>query len=370
MKVLITGANGFIGKNLVSALSAHCGLELVQVTNFIEDSLLEKKLSDVDFIFHLAGINRSVDHKDFQRVNVDGTNFLLDKLKKNQRKVPIIYSSSIQAVLNNDYGKSKLDAEAALNRFNLETGSPVIIYRLGNIFGKWSRPNHNSVVATFCHNIINCLPLYIRDEKSLITLTYIDNVIKIFIEDLLRGISGFSLITINEGEAITLGSLAKQLININDQKSMEPVEGVSISLSRQLYATFQSFLPETKFSYDLEVHEDNRGVFVEVLKAKNFGQISIITIKKGKERGNHYHHTKCEKFLILSGAAKFIHQNVLTQEIKALSVSDKKYEIVETIPGWSHVIKNIGNKEVIALIWASEIYNPLLPDTIQNKIKS
>ena len=364
MKVLITGANGFIGKNLVSILSTHCGVEIVQVTNLTEDRLFEKKLSDVDFIFHLAGLNRSADQNEFQRVNVDGTIFLLDKLKKIQRKVPIIYSSSIQAVLNNNYGKSKLDAEAALNRFHLETGSPVIIYRLGNIFGKWSSPNHNSVVATFCYNIINYIPLYIRDENAVVTLTYIDNVVKIFIETLFSGISGFSLISINEGEDITLGSLAKQLIHINDHKSMEPVEGISILLSRQLYATFQSFLPETKFSYDLAVHEDNRGVFVEVLKAKNFGQISIITIKKGKERGNHYHHTKCEKFLILSGAAKFTHQNILTQEIKVISVSEKKYEIIETIPGWSHVIKNIGNKEVIALIWASEIYDPLFPDTI------
>jgi len=366
MKILITGANGFVGKNLQLRLREREGVEVISFLK--KDSLdsLDKKLDGVDFVFHLAGSNRPVDEKEFNEVNRDFTNSLCEAIKRLNKSIPIIYSSSIQAELSNAYGRSKFEAEEILRKFASVTGSEVFIFRLPNVFGKWCRPNYNSAVATFCYNIANDLPVTINDPKALVRLVYIDDVL----DEFLNIIDGKKTnCEVSPVYQVTVGEIVEKLQNFKENRSNSLIiDEVGTGFTRALYATFISYLTPNQFSYDLQKHQDPRGVFVEMLKTKSSGQFSFFTAHPGITRGGHYHHTKTEKFLVVQGKARFRFFNMVTQETHELFTEGAKPEIVDTIPGWSHDITNIGESEMIVLLWANEIFDRNHPDTIAHKV--
>lgn len=362
MRVLVTGAQGFIGKNLIVHLRENAD---VQVTTLLrEDSIssLPEKIQNADFIFHLAGINRPKNDSEFIEGNCELTRALCNAVRDSGRSVPIIYTSSIQAESENAYGSSKLMAEEALLDLSRATGSPVYIYRLPNVFGKWCRPNYNSVVATFCYNIAHELPIKVNDPMSVLRLVYIDDVITDFIHVLdQRPAHGYR--QIKPVCDITVGELAQQLHKFKESRTTLLIEPVGKGLTRALYSTFISYFTPKQFTYPLVKHEDARGVFVEMLKTHDSGQFSFFTAHPGITRGGHYHHTKTEKFLVIRGVAKFRFRHVESGEVYVLSVSSDKPEVVEAIPGWSHDITNVGQDEMIVMLWANETFDRLQPDT-------
>jgi len=364
MKVLVTGANGFIASNLIVHLNER-NVEIVRYTNSNCRTDLVNMMVNVDFIFHLAGVNRTEDNKQFYIGNEDLTNSVCDIAKLNGRKIPILYVSSIHAGANNDYGVSKLAAEDVIYKYSRETGANVHVYRLSNVFGKWSRPNYNSVVATFCYNICRNIPIKIDNENNIINLVYIDDVIDAFIQVLL---DSHKQIVLENEYSITIGDLAKTLYSFKSHREDHFVPNAGKGFSRALYATYLSFQTTEQFNYPLTVNSDDRGDFSEIIKNKDAGQISMFTIKPTFTRGEHYHHTKNEKFIILSGKVRFRFKHILTNELYELNVEENSLEIIETVPGWSHDITNIGSIEVKVLLWSNEVFNKDKPDTIQFKI--
>jgi UDP-2-acetamido-2,6-beta-L-arabino-hexul-4-ose reductase len=370
MNVLITGANGFIGKNLQLYLR---GRQDVHVQSFTRDhkvSDLESALRDVDFVFHLAGSNRPMDPAEFELDNTTLTEELCNALasisKKNDKKPSVIYTSSTQIGSNNVYGDSKRAAEKALIQLQCDYGVPVYLFRLPNVFGKWARPNYNSVVATFCHNITRGLPIQIDDPLAPLTLVYIDDVIGRFIElmdgaDRSVDMDGFEVIS--PQYTTTVGELAKKLNTFNSSRSSLLTERVGTGLLRALYSTYVSYLPTNLFAYSLPRYEDARGLFVEMLKTPDCGQFSYFTAYPGVTRGGHYHHSKTEKFLVIKGLARFKFKHMHTHEEFELVASEELPVIVETIPGWSHNISNIGDDEMIVMLWANELFDQANPDT-------
>jgi UDP-2-acetamido-2,6-beta-L-arabino-hexul-4-ose reductase len=367
MNILVTGADGFIGKNLVTRLHESPRFTVSTFVRGDSDEVLKNKLYDVDTIIHLAGENRPASEEGFQIGNVDLTDRLCNLLRELKKPVRFILSSSTQANLDNAYGKSKLAAEAYVESFAEDTGSSVVIYRLPGVFGKWCKPNYNSVVATFCFNIANDLPIIVNDPSSELTLVYVDDVINSFIdflsEDRSKGLLRKSVIP---EYSTTLAELASQIKKFGNCRSDLLSERVGKDFTRALYATYVSYLPKDKFQYQIPSHEDARGVFVEMLKTKDSGQFSYFTAYPGITRGGHYHHTKTEKFLVIKGAARFGFRHIITGETFKIDISAGTPEIVETIPGWSHDITNIGDDEMIVMLWANEIFDKDNPDTISS----
>ncbi len=363
MRVLVTGSNGFIGKNLRERLSR---IEEVEVVPFDKkDSIddLEKKIQNIDFVFHLAGINRPKSPQEYYEGNSGLTKRLVEVIQKTEKKIPILLSSSIQAELDNDYGKSKRESENILKEYANQTGAPVFIYRLPNVFGKWSRPNYNSVIATWCYNIARDLPIYIDDENVVLNLVYIDDVVESFVKHLYDEYSDFDC-KVHSVYKKSLGEIASLLQEFKKSRTSLVIPRVGQGFERALYATYLSFLPKDKFSYELRGHSDERGTFYEILKTLDSGQFSVSTTKPGDfVRGNHYHNTKNEKFLVVKGEALIQLRDIFSDEVIEYRVSDKKMEIVEMIPGYTHNIKNISDEEMILFIWASENYDPKNPDT-------
>jgi len=367
MRVLVTGANGFLGKNLLVHLRER-GIETVVFTRDSSLKHLSESLANVNCVFHLAGVNRPQDPIEFVEGNKNLTARLSDLIQASGRKIPILYTSSEQAESNNPYGESKLAAEKALVKLEKTTGSPVYIYRLPNVFGKWSQPNYNSVVATFCHNIAHDLPIQINDPNAIVHLVYIDDVITDFLRMLDERPVGIHRPEIAPTYSITVGDLAKQLHIFKDNRESSIIESVGFGLMRALYSTYLSFLSPEQFSHPLVVHTDPRGHFAEVLKTKDSGQFSFFTAHSGVTRGGHYHHSKNEKFLVIQGKARFGFRHINTGKTFELVVDGKKPEIVETVPGWAHDITNIGETEMLVLLWANEIFDPLHPDTIKHEV--
>ena len=367
MKVVVTGAQGFIGKNILIHLRERAD---VHIASFVRgDSLtsLPEKIKDADFIFHLAGINRPKDDAEFIEGNCELTRALCNAVKNSGRSIPIVYTSSIQAERENAYGSSKLMAEEALLALTRETGTPTYIYRLPNVFGKWCKPNYNSAVATFCYNVAHDLPIKINEPSSLIPLVYIDDVIADFLHMMdQRPEHGYR--EVSPVYDITVGELARQLYEFKEGRTSLTMGPVGNGLIRALYSTYISYFTPEQFTYSLVKHEDARGVFVEMLKTHDSGQFSFFTAHPGVTRGGHYHHTKTEKFLVVKGAARFCFRHVESGEVYELIVSADKPEVVETIPGWSHDITNIGQDEMIVMLWANEIFDRQRPDTINYKI--
>lgn len=363
MRVLITGANGFIGKNLLMHLRERSSIEIVPFTREHMQSDLPSLLEGVDWVFHLAGINRPQDPAEFVTGNANLTQALCDAVKETGRKIPVVYTSSIQAERDNDYGTSKRAAEEALLGLNQATNSPVYIYRLPNVFGKWARPNYNSAVATFCHNIARGLPVQINDPDAVIKLVYIDNVVASFLA-LLDGAEQASLFPQIEPEyQITVGELAAQLERFKATRENLVTEPVGAGLIRALHSTYVSYLPKEDFTYTLPQHGDERGVFVEMLKTQDSGQFSFFTAHPNVTRGGHYHHSKTEKFLVIKGKACFRFRHMLSGEFYEVFTSGAQPEIVETVPGWTHDITNVGDDELVCMLWANEIFDRENPDT-------
>jgi UDP-2-acetamido-2,6-beta-L-arabino-hexul-4-ose reductase len=368
MRLLITGSEGFIGKNLVAHLGEAGGYEIFRHPKGQSLEKLEEFVNKVDAIIHLAGINRPLDTVEFFKGNADLTEILCGLIKQLGRPVPLVITSSTQVEIRNAYGQSKLIAEHFAENLSIESGSPVIIYRLPNVFGKWCRPNYNSVVATFCHNIANSLPININDSSTELILVYIDDVISDIIAQIKNFSPGVSRPKIEPIYSIKVGELADKLMAFKKCPSTLMIEKVGVGLDRALYATYVSYLSPSHFAYDLPQHGDERGRFVEMLKTKDSGQFSFFTAKPGTTRGGHYHHTKTEKFLVISGCARFKFRNILTDECYEITVTGKKSRVVESIPGWSHNITNIGDEEMIVMLWANEIFDRQKPDTITCKV--
>ena len=276
----------------------------------------------------------------------------------------MLYSSSIQASGRGDYGMSKLAAEELLQVHSKSTGSPVYIYRLPNVFGKWARPSYNSVVATFCYNVARGLPIKINDPDAMVNLVYIDDVVDSFVNLLKASIPSSLYMDVQPTYKVTVGELADQLYKFDDLKSVISVDKVGAGFLRALYATYVSYLPKESFSYEVEKHSDPRGTFVEMLKTVDSGQLSYFTALPGVTRGGHYHHTKTEKFLVIKGAACFRFRNLITNEYFEITTTGERPEIVETVPGWTHDVTNIGQDELICMLWANEVFDVQKPDTI------
>ena len=367
MNVLVTGAYGFIGKNLSVRLN-----ELnIQVTTYTRENStqdLKELIKDADYIIHLAGENRPKDEKDFDVVNAGLTKSICDAVRFLGKNIPIILASSTQADLNNAYGKSKLDAENIMKLLEIDTGCPVYAYRLPGVFGKWCKPNYNSVVATFCHNIANNLPIKINNSSTVLRLTYIDDVVNEIIRLLQNKVNGFSRLSVEPEYSISLGMLGEQIKSFKNSRTSLISDSVGTGLIRALYSTYVSYLSPDNFSYMLPENIDERGKFVEVLKTTNCGQFSFFTAHPGITRGGHYHHTKTEKFLVIKGSAHFKFRNIATNETHEIFTSEDEFWVVETVPGWTHDITNIGSIEMIVILWANEIFNSQLPDTISCEV--
>jgi UDP-2-acetamido-2,6-beta-L-arabino-hexul-4-ose reductase len=280
----------------------------------------------------------------------------------------VLYTSSIQATSENPYGASKLAAEASLMALQNDTSSPVYLYRLPNVFGKWSRPNYNSAVATFCHNIANDLPIQINDPSALVRLVYIDDVVAEFLRIMDERPAGVLQPEIAPVYSISVGDLAGRIRSFKESRESMVTAAVGEGLTRALYSTYLSFLRPEQFSYTVPVYGDPRGRFVEMLKTKDCGQFSFFTAHPGITRGGHYHHTKNEKFLVIQGKARFGFRHIVTDETFEIFTSGEQPEIVETVPGWTHDITNIGENEMIVMLWANEIFDRQKPDTVASKV--
>jgi len=367
MSVLVTGANGFIGKNLVVHLN-ELGVQVETYTRENSTQDLESLVKKIDFIVHLAGENRPQDDRDFDVVNAGLTESICDAVRSLGKKISIILASSTQADLDNAYGKSKLEAEVVVKALEIDTGCPVHVYRLPGVFGKWCKPNYNSVVATFCHNISHGLPVQVNNSDFELSLVYIDDVVEEFVK-IIQGVKGDKKkLSVQPKYKIKLGDLSTQIQNFKESRDSLITEKVGSGLIRKLYSTYLSYLPSEQFAYSIPSYGDERGMFSEMLKTKDSGQFSFFTAKPGVTRGGHYHHSKTEKFLVVQGKARFGFRHVVSEETHEIVVTGKDLKIVETVPGWSHDITNIGTEEMVVMLWANEIFNPDNPDTIAHKV--
>ena len=370
MRVLITGANGFIGRNLRQHLAERNDVEVLAVIRDSSKEDLRAALADADFIFHLAGVNRPENPSDFTEGNAELTAWLCDQLRarvdNGGTKAPLVFSSSTQATRDNAYGISKREAEQAVFALRENSGVPVHVFRLPNVFGKWSRPNYNSVVATFCHNIAQGRPIQVNDPSASLSLVYVDDVVRRFLELLDGSESSFDsegFEQIQPQYSTTVGELAQTIKTFGQSRETLTTQRVGRGLTRALHSTYLSFLRPEQFSYPIPQHGDARGVFVEMLKTPDCGQFSYFTAHPGITRGGHYHHSKTEKFLVIKGTARFKFHHMQTGEECELVTHGDKAEIVETVPGWTHDITNIGDTELIAMLWANEIFDRDNPDT-------
>ncbi len=363
MKVLITGANGFIGKNLIVTLKKIPQIDILRYTK--ENSLqeLEMLIKKADFIFHLAGINRPKDKNEFYKGNVGFTEKLINLIEKNNKSIPILFASSAQVGNGSDYAKSKEEAENIIIQYAKRNQTKCFIYRLPNVFGKWSKPNYNSVIATWCYNITRDMEIKIDDENKKLNLVYIGDVIHSFLDRLYINDSEKIYYEVGTVYQKTLGEIKELLYKFKRSRENLLIPNIAKGFERVLYATYLSFLPPDKFSYKLNGHKDSRGAFYEILKTVDSGQLGISTTKPGVTRGNHYHNTKNEKFLVVKGKALIELRDVFSKEIIQYKVDGDNLEIVEMIPGYTHNITNIGDEEMILLIWANENYDPEKPDT-------
>ncbi|PGY13300.1 capsular polysaccharide biosynthesis protein CapF [Bacillus cereus] len=364
MKILVTGSNGFVGKNLVAELRNRGYDNILEFNRESEKSLLDQYAKECNFVFHLAGVNRPQDESEFMDGNFGFTSELLDLLKKHNNTAPIVITSSIQANMDNPYGISKKAVEDLLFAYREKMKKQVYIYRLPNLFGKWCRPNYNSVVATFCHNIARGIEIQINNPQTELTLCYIDDVLA----ELLRALEGNptqngDFCYVPKDHIIKLGDLADKLYAFSKNRETLVMPSLKNELDKVLYGTFLSYLEEDEFSYKLKKNVDNRGWLAEFIKSDSMGQIFISKTKPGITRGNHWHHTKVEKFLVIQGEASIKFRKIGTAEILEYKVNGEIPEVVDIPVGYTHSIVNNGKEDVITLFWASEIFDQSKPDT-------
>ena len=370
--ILVTGANGFIGKNLLVHLGESPDCAIIPFVRGGDVADLPDLVAQADAVVHLAGENRPSDESAFFQVNAELTSLLCRAIqhenKTRGRHVPLVFASSIQAEMENPYGRSKLAAEKAVHALAHTTGNPCVIFRLPGVFGKWCKPNYNSVVATFCHNIARDIPIQINSSSANLRLVYVDDVVRCLLAALDAPVCGCIQSIVSPEYVITLGELADQIRAFGECRVRLTTERVGTGFLRALYATYVSYIPKEKFSYGVPQYEDLRGVFVEMLKTPDCGQVSYFTAHPGVTRGGHYHHTKTEKFLVISGEALFRFRHLLTAELVELRTNGSKPQVVDTIPGWSHDITNVGDSAMVVMLWASENFDPKNPDTVASKI--
>jgi len=364
MKILVTGAKGFIGKNLITELKSRNYNEIYEFDMETKPALLDEYCKDAEFVFHLAGVNRPKETSEFMEGNFGFTSVLLDKVKKHNNTCPVMISSSTQAELDNPYGKSKKAGEDLLFSYSEETGADVLVYRFPNVFGKWCRPNYNSVVATFCHNVARDLPIQINDTDTVMNLVYIDDVVS----ELINALEGKpnkdnKFCQVPEVHTITLGEIAKLLYSFRKSREDRTVPDMADPFTKKLYSTYLSYLPEDQFSYNLKMNVDHRGSFTEFLKTTDQGQVSVNISKPGIIKGNHWHHTKNEKFLVVSGKGVIRFRKMDEVRVIEYFVTGEKLEVVDIPPGYTHNIENLGDREMVTIMWANEQFDSNKPDT-------
>ncbi len=373
MKILVTGAKGFVGKNLVTTLrniaegkdksrNIAPNLTIYEYDLDTEPAQLNQWAKDCDFVFHLAGVNRPKEQSEFMEGNFGFTDTLLHALEGNP--CPVMLSSSIQAELNNPYGQSKLAGEGLLRAYGERTGAEILIYRFPNLFGKWCRPNYNSVTATFCHNIANGLPIQINDPAAELRMVYIDDLV----DEMICALQGkphregdFCVVPVEH--RLTLGRMAELIQSFRDSRSKNEVIDTSDALTQKLYATYLSYLPKEAFSYPLHMNVDARGSFTEIIRTAERGQFSVNISKPGITKGNHWHHSKNEKFLVVSGRGVIRFRQIHSDEVLEYFVSGEKLEVVDIPTGYTHNIENLGETDMVTFMWASECFDPNKPDT-------
>jgi len=369
MRILVTGSQGFIGRNLMAALGQRADVSAVGFDLADDPTCLSDRVLEADAVVHLAGVNRPQQVEAFHTGNAGLTEQIVDILEKAKRATPLILSSSTQAAQDNPYGLSKRIAEETVISYGRRSGARVCVYRFPNVFGKWCRPNYNSVVATFCHNTCRGLPIQINDPKAEITLVYIDDLL----EELIRALDGRPTI---EGDycrvpihhQVNLGDLADLISSFRNSRLDLSLPELSNPLAKKLYSTYLSYLPEDEFSYPLSMHVDGRGSFTEFIRTPERGQVSVNISKPGITKGNHWHHTKNEKFLVVSGSGVIRFRMVGSDVVIPYEVSGEKLKVVDIPPGYTHDITNTGTTDLVTVMWVNEPYDPDRPDTYYEKV--
>lgn len=364
MKILITGAKGFVGKNLTAELRNQNYNDLYEYDIDTDPTLLDAWCKDCDFVFHLAGVNRPKDASEFMEGNFGFTSVLLDTLKRQRNACPVMLSSSTQATLDNPYGQSKKAGEDLLFAYAGKTGAKVLVYRFPNVFGKWCRPNYNSAVATFCYNIARGLPITVNDPAVVMNLAYIDDVAA----ELIGALNGHENRTgdycaVPVVHTITLGAIVELLKSFKQSRDARTVPELDDAFTKKLYSTYLAYLPEDDFSYPLKMNTDYRGSFTEFLRTPERGQVSVNVSKPGIVKGNHWHHTKVEKFLVVSGRGIIRLRRVGSEQVVEYPVCGDKLEVVDIPAGYTHSIENLGDDDMVTIMWANECFNPDKPDT-------
>jgi UDP-2-acetamido-2,6-beta-L-arabino-hexul-4-ose reductase len=375
MRALVTGSRGFLGSNLVTHLRERPDVEVLEWHRGSADGDLERLVASADIVYHIAGINRPKDPAEFTTGNAGITGRVVAAAKASGRRAPIVLSSSTQAALDNPYGHSKRAAEDAVLDYAVAEGAACAVYRLPNVFGKWSRPNYNSAVATFCHNVVRGLPITVNDRAAPLRLVYVDDVCREFLGliDAPRPAPATHDAARREVAPVystTVGELADLIQSFGSSRERRTVGHVGEGLERALYATYLSFIPPEHFAYGLTRHVDPRGEFAEVVRTADSGQFSYFTAHPGVTRGGHYHHTKNEKFLVLRGHARFRFRDVRSGAEHVLETRGEDARVVETVPGWAHDITNIGHEEMVVMLWANEAFDPARPDTVATRLSA
>lgn len=365
MKVLLTGAQGFIGRNLSAHMQYRKDLCLSVFGHKDEPSVLDALAHDCDVVIHLAGVNRPQSPEDFTSGNLNFTRLLVNALKNNHNTCPIIFASSIQAELSNSYGLSKKASEEILFAHGRETGARVLIYRLPNVFGKWCRPFYNSAVATFCHQIAHGQPVHVDDRNSVVTLTYVDDVVEEFIRAICGGETRKgSFCTVPAIYSKTLGEIVDLLYSFEAYRDTLGVPNQADDFERKLYSTYLTYLAADGMNYPLKMNSDHRGSFTEIIRTQDRGQFSVSVTKPGITRGKHWHQSKNEKFLVVSGIGTIELRQFDRADLIVYEVSGEKLEVIEIPSGYAHNIKNTGQTDLVTFIWSNEPYDPENPDTL------
>lgn len=364
MNILVTGAKGFIGKNLIAELKNRKYNDIYEYDHDTDVSLLDEYCKDADFVFHLAGVNRPKEESEFMEGNFGFSSNLLNTLKKYGNTSPVMISSSIQAELSNPYGESKKAGEDLFFDYSNETGTKVLVYRFPNVFGKWCKPNYNSAIATFCYNIANNLPIQVNDPSVMMNLVYIDDVVNELIyalEGKENRIDMFCEVPVVQ--SVSLGVIADLIYSFKNSREDKSVPNMADTFTKKLYSTYLSYLPTDQFSYDLKMNVDQRGSFTEFIKTPDRGQVSVNISKAGITKGNHWHHTKNEKFLVVSGKGVIRFRKIDTSEVIEYFVSGDKMEVVDIPTGYTHNIENLSDTDMVTIMWANEQFDSEKPDT-------
>jgi UDP-2-acetamido-2,6-beta-L-arabino-hexul-4-ose reductase len=368
--IIITGSEGFVGKNFRVTLQHRKDLRLLCFDNQDDPTTLTSLLDQADFVFHLAGVNRPQNIGEFKTGNAGLTEQICSHLSKRRKQVTIVLSSSTQAMQNNPYGDSKREAENAVFEYGKQTGSNVYVFRLPNIFGKWCRPNYNSVVATFCNNIAYDLPIQVNDPNVVMNLVYIDDVVNAF-DALLNGVAvmqdGFCIV--QPVHTIKLGEIVDLIRTFRYSRELKFIPNMADQFIKKLYSTYLSYLPINQFNYPLHMNIDERGSFTEFIITPDRGQVSVNISKPGIIKGNHWHHTKNEKFLVVSGQAEIKFRMIGSDEVISYSVSEDKLEVVDIPTGYTHNISNTGTKDLVTVMWCNEMFDPENPDTFFESVE-